>query len=522
MAVCVKATLLLRGMLFVFLLFVSVYANDGKIINLFAPAMHGREGLDAAARGVAWWFDGSAVVRPFSGNDIKGGEEKSIRVPCSSRSTAMYRYVREFHAPAAQIGGFDVSALALAPHLSKAVVTVHTIFSDQSERIDAAHALGGAYSGELLKINVRFQRRAFPVSVLVVLGCSADDSTSLMASFERIQLALMPRFRPPSFGSLCPHHQSALQTTEYMCSKKSRGTDAPLRVALATHGTADRMSALAATMERWRGPMYIALHQGKEESAAAIKDKIRSLADKSEAIHIAVSISSPRSPEAGYPINALRNAANACAENPRSCGCAHTKNEEWVGLFDADIVPSSGIPNALVQALKLNKYGDRVVFVVPSFEQRHARARIPRTKAELLRSVQRGKFGPYKEVHGPRSHRATNFTRWKDARAPYPAAYELGFEPYVIVNSAAMRTHFRWPNAFDERFYAYGWNKVSFALELDAAGFQFVVLPDAWCVHMRHPKTSASASFSHNLQTRVRNRHSVFSHYVEAVLMRNI
>ena len=41
------------------------------------------------------------------------------------------------------------------------------------------------------------------------------------------------------------------------------------------------------------------------------------------------------------------------------------------------------------------------------------------------------------------------------------------------------------PN-FDTRFVGFGWNKVSHTMRLDAEGWEFVVLPDVFLLHLPH------------------------------------
>ncbi len=48
---------------------------------------------------------------------------------------------------------------------------------------------------------------------------------------------------------------------------------------------------------------------------------------------------------------------------------------------------------------------------------------------------------------------------------------------------------------YDERFVGFGWNKVSHVMELAAADFQFVVLHDAFIVHLPHTPSDAIQSY---------------------------
>lgn len=57
--------------------------------------------------------------------------------------------------------------------------------------------------------------------------------------------------------------------------------------------------------------------------------------------------------------------------------------------------------------------------------------------------------------------------------------WEEDFEPYVVVRSNVSR--------YDRRFVGFGWNKVTHIMELQAQGYEFVVLPNVFTVHMPHP-----------------------------------
>lgn len=61
----------------------------------------------------------------------------------------------------------------------------------------------------------------------------------------------------------------------------------------------------------------------------------------------------------------------------------------------------------------------------------------------------------------------------------YQVQWSADYEPYVVVHKTAP-----W---FDPRFVGFGWNKASYIMQLDAAGYQMFVLPNAFVLHMPHP-----------------------------------
>ena len=64
------------------------------------------------------------------------------------------------------------------------------------------------------------------------------------------------------------------------------------------------------------------------------------------------------------------------------------------------------------------------------------------------------------------------------ASRPYKVKWAPDFEPYVLVQKNVTK--------YDERFMGFGWNKVSHIMELDAQGYEFVVLPKAFMIHSPH------------------------------------
>lgn len=56
--------------------------------------------------------------------------------------------------------------------------------------------------------------------------------------------------------------------------------------------------------------------------------------------------------------------------------------------------------------------------------------------------------------------------------------WEPDFEPYIVVQKNVTQ--------YDSRFMGFGWNKVSHIMELEAQGYEFMVLPNAFIIHKPH------------------------------------
>ncbi|KAM6435303.1 beta-1,4-glucuronyltransferase 1 [Liasis olivaceus] len=171
---------------------------------------------------------------------------------------------------------------------------------------------------------------------------------------------------------------------------------------------------------------------------------------------------------ASYPNNLLRNVAREAA------------GRHWVLVVDMDMVPSEGLREDFLALPKATDEGTPWVFVVPAFEIRHTR-RIPATKAELVQLYQVGEIRPFYEELCPRCQAPTNFSHWlnlpmgSSLRVAYEVEWRDPWEPfYVSANSVP---------PYDERFKQYGFNRISQACELHIAGYRFAVLSNAFLVH---------------------------------------
>lgn len=63
----------------------------------------------------------------------------------------------------------------------------------------------------------------------------------------------------------------------------------------------------------------------------------------------------------------------------------------------------------------------------------------------------------------PQGHAPTNYSRWFESSQPYKITWQPNYEPYIAVSRELVPK-------YDERFFGFGWNKVSHIMELDAQG----------------------------------------------------
>ncbi|CAH1791491.1 unnamed protein product, partial [Owenia fusiformis] len=205
-----------------------------------------------------------------------------------------------------------------------------------------------------------------------------------------------------------------------------------------------------------------------------------------------------------YPINTLRNHA-----------IRHVQSE-YLLLLDADFLPSLNFQkhakseiNRLKFVLDLhdNSYTtdmDRAALVAPAFEylkNPFKSNNLAKSKVELSQLYK--KQSEIRIFNGvwSENHKATDYEKWFETSYSYEVTdYQIKYEPYVV-----LRKHSQLP-LYDERFVGYGMNKVSYLMELKAAGYTFIVLPNCWVSHIPHEKTNNNQEFSYDAVARLKNR----------------
>eukprot|EP00055_Hartaetosiga_balthica_P009510 m.38020 g.38020 ORF g.38020 m.38020 type:complete len:264 (+) comp6772_c0_seq3:1412-2203(+) len=180
----------------------------------------------------------------------------------------------------------------------------------------------------------------------------------------------------------------------------------------------------------------------------------------------------------------------------------------WMRILS--LLDHSCFKRALKTFLGKGGVNSKVAFVVPAFElvvgdrATLSVSDFPLDKFSLLQSIEAGNIIPFRQDASPKSHFATNYEKWAKASTPYSIHYMDMFEPYVIVPKNGMPR-------FDESFVGYGMNKISFAMELYAGGFEFVVVPDAWVIHLPHIPSKSSKEFSDDASLWLKTRMLRFS-----------
>nr|XP_039326555.1 LARGE xylosyl- and glucuronyltransferase 2 isoform X3 [Saimiri boliviensis boliviensis] len=239
----------------------------------------------------------------------------------------------------------------------------------------------------------------------------------------------------------------------------------PHDVTLVAQLSMDRLQMLEALCRHWPGPMSLALYLTDAEAQQFLRFVEASpvLSARQDVAYHVVYREGPL-----YPVNQLRNVALAQALTP------------YVFLSDIDFLPAYSLYDYLRASIEQLGLGSRrkAALVVPAFETLHYHFSFPRSKVELLALLDAGAVYTFRYHEWPRGHAPTDYARWREAQAPYGVQWVADYEPYVVVPRDCPR--------YDPRFVGFGWNKVAHIVELDAQEYEFLVLPEAFTIHLPH------------------------------------
>ena len=244
-------------------------------------------------------------------------------------------------------------------------------------------------------------------------------------------------------------------------------------VTLVAQLSMDRLQMLESLCKHWEGPISLALYMSDAEAQQFFRYARSSdilMARRNIGYHIVYKDGQ------FYPVNYLRNVALKQVQTP------------YVFLADIDFLPMMHLYDYLRKAASMMSIAEtKKALVVPAFETQRYRFTFPASKSELLSMLDMGTLFTFRYHVWPQGHSPTDFTEWRTATTPYKVNWDHDFEPYVVLP--------RDIPMYDQRFVGFGWNKVSHILELDALGYEFIVLPNAFIIHMPHAPSFDIAKF---------------------------
>lgn len=176
--------------------------------------------------------------------------------------------------------------------------------------------------------------------------------------------------------------------------------------------------------------------------------------------------------ELPYPQNSLRNIARVKIKT------------DLFYLVDIDTVPSNDLRYQFTKFAKKRGLLDQTrfeAFITPAFEIR-SHHNLPASKDNVIRLIDAGEMRPFHYDTCPYCHKPTEFDHWYGYRGSdeledaFEVEYSNSFEPFYLANTHAAPLH-------DERFKAYGFDRISQICEMHVKGFTFYVLNNAFITH---------------------------------------
>uniref|UniRef100_UPI00398F4088 xylosyl- and glucuronyltransferase LARGE1 isoform X3 n=1 Tax=Pristiophorus japonicus TaxID=55135 RepID=UPI00398F4088 len=252
-------------------------------------------------------------------------------------------------------------------------------------------------------------------------------------------------------------------------------------VTLVAQLSMDRLQMLEAICKHWEGPISLALYLSDAEAQQFLR-----YAQGSEVLMSRSNVGYHIVYKEGqfYPVNLLRNIAMKHVNTP------------YMFLSDIDFLPMYGLYEYLRKSVvQLDMANTKKALIVPAFETLRYRLSFPKSKAELLSMLDMGTLFTFRYHVWTKGHAPTNFAKWRTATTPYHVDWEADFEPYVVVRRDCPE--------YDRRFVGFGWNKVAHVMELDAQEYEFIVLPNAYMIHMPHAPSFDITKFRSNKQYRI-------------------
>ncbi|KAF2073052.1 hypothetical protein CYY_005635 [Polysphondylium violaceum] len=288
-------------------------------------------------------------------------------------------------------------------------------------------------------------------------------------------------------------------------NNKNKNNNSQYFVTVVTQSTVDRLYKVGLMASKWKAPISIALYIKNRDIELPLLTKIL---NENPSLKKYADIHLLYSNQTRYPVNNLRNLAIKYSRT------------DLVFVMDADFIPPYGFHDYIASFknyLHINRsnykqyqkvlanvdFVDRstftsinhtiqmvpedeevkVAFVVPSFSSSFEPNLLPDDKPTLLSMVSQKKVEPSNLKVCRKCHSPTNFPRWVDAKEPFEAVYSWIYEPYLIFD----RTKTEW---FDERLKGYGFDKNTHTLMMALQGFRFLVLPEAYIVHINHREST--------------------------------
>ncbi|KAF5285517.1 hypothetical protein FQR65_LT13214 [Abscondita terminalis] len=238
-------------------------------------------------------------------------------------------------------------------------------------------------------------------------------------------------------------------------------------ITMVTQMSIDKFPVLEEICRRWTGPISVSLYLEEENLFTTIR-YIHQSKELKNRYNIAYHVLFKKGTY--QPINVLRNVALKYVNTP------------YVLLNDVDLIPELNLCKLIKNHIKSMKTMKKKALVIPAFATTRKNVPIPSDLVQLKKLWNKGDIIPFHQNTFPKGHRSTNYTKFKISSQRYTIKYEPNYEPYVVVESSVPQ--------YDVRYIGHFWNKNQHILELDAARYEFIVLPNLFLTHKYHEKSN--------------------------------
>lgn len=278
-------------------------------------------------------------------------------------------------------------------------------------------------------------------------------------------------------------------------------------VTLGLHGTVDVLFNLIDIADKWSGPISIAIFAPGLDSSfyddaidglrmcwRGVRQRVSfhlvyptafpgNVSDTGSFVYmscrgVVVRLKKAVSSHKGttYPHNIMRNVAHKGTLT------------DFVLHIDGSIALTPGLHNSIKLHMKDRDFKEtgssllnlKRAFVIPVFELEAFIDPIG-TKDALLQTLADGSARPLFQESCRKCQGNINFSLWmklkSKAASPYIVQYKSGWEPFYVVSRNSPK--------YDEKFTAYGYDRLKHACELNAEGYTFEVLPSSFLTMKR-------------------------------------
>ncbi|TRM69143.1 glycosyltransferase family 49 protein [Schizophyllum amplum] len=256
-----------------------------------------------------------------------------------------------------------------------------------------------------------------------------------------------------------------------------RASDRPAAndVTITTLITSNRFHVFSRLVERYRGPISVAIHVKNvtshvDELLASLHTLYASspLMAQHVDVHLIVDAFDRQ-------FNTWRNVARFFART------------DYVMMLDIDFSVCTDFRRVIRFTPDLRQRLDSgVALVIPAFEYSNLdegtnQDVFPRTKEALLNLVNVGRIGMFHASWQP-GHNSTDYGKYyvsSPGEVYEVTHYQPSYEPYIVMRKDG-------PPWCDERFVGYGGNKAACLFEIYLSGVSFQVLADHFIIHQNH------------------------------------